>query len=47
MRRSQSRRKFVTGVLGVDLPDEVLPLSNTRAIVAPFMLPPGRISALT
>ncbi|MFI4889177.1 MAG: hypothetical protein ACHQIL_01455 [Steroidobacterales bacterium] len=44
--RCQSRRAFMTDVLGIDLPDEVLPLCNTPTIVAPFLLRPNQIFAL-
>jgi hypothetical protein len=44
--RCQKRRAFMTDVLGIDLPDEVLPLSNIAAIVAPFFLRPNQIFAV-
>ena len=44
--RCMQRRKFVTDVLGIELPDEVLPLSNIPAIVPPFFLAPNEIFAL-
>ena len=44
--RCMKRRKFVTDVLGIELPDEVLPLSNIPAIVPPFFLAPNEIFAL-
>jgi hypothetical protein len=46
-RRCQQRRSFMRDVLGVDLPDEVLPLTNTPAIVPPFFLDPNRIFAVS
>jgi hypothetical protein len=44
--RCQKRRKFMTEILGIDLPEEVLPLSNIPAIVPPFFLAPNSILAL-
>jgi hypothetical protein len=36
----------MTDVLGIDLPDDVLPLSNMPAIVAPFFLQPNLMFAV-
>ncbi len=44
--RIQARRRFMIEVLGYALPDEVLPLSNIPAIIAPFLLAPNTIFAL-
>ncbi|MEO8657724.1 MAG: aminopeptidase P family N-terminal domain-containing protein [Bryobacteraceae bacterium] len=44
--RCQKRRSFMTDVLGIELPEEVLPLSNTCAIVPPFFLKPNTVLAL-
>jgi Xaa-Pro aminopeptidase len=44
--RCQKRRSFMSDVLGIELPDEVLPLSNTCAIVPPFFLKPNTVLAL-
>jgi Xaa-Pro aminopeptidase len=44
--RCQRRRSFMSDVLGIELPEEVLPLSNTCAIVPPFFLKPNTILAL-
>ena len=44
--RCQKRRSFMADVLGIELPEEVLPLSNTCAIVPPFFLEPNTILAL-
>lgn len=44
--RCQQRRAFMADVLGIALPDEVLPLSNIPAIVPPFFLHPNLILAL-
>jgi hypothetical protein len=39
-------RAFMIDVLGIDLPEEVLPLSNVPAIVAPFFLRANQIFAV-
>jgi Xaa-Pro aminopeptidase len=44
--RCQNRRTFMIDVLGIDLPEEVLPLSNMPAIVSPFFLRPNQIFAV-
>jgi hypothetical protein len=44
--RCQKRRKFMIDVLGIEMPEEVLPLSNIPAIVPPFFLAPNEIIAL-
>jgi hypothetical protein len=44
--RCQARRAFMRQVLGIQLPEEVLPLSNMPAIVPPFFLSPNTILAL-
>jgi hypothetical protein len=44
--RCQKRRAFMTDVLGIELPEEVLPLSNLPAIVPPFFLESNRIFAV-
>jgi hypothetical protein len=44
--RCQKRRAFMIDVLGIDLPEEVLPLSNVPTIVAPFFLRPNQIFAV-
>ncbi len=44
--RCQERRAFMINVLGIDLPDDVLPLSNIPAIVPPFFLEPNTIFSL-
>jgi len=44
--RCQKRRTFMRDVLGIELPQEVLPLSNTCAIVPPFFLEPNTVLAL-
>jgi Xaa-Pro aminopeptidase len=45
-RRCMARRQFMTEVLGIELPDVVLPLSNIPAIVPPFLLKPNTVIAL-
>ena len=44
--RCQQRRAFVAEVLGIALPEEVLPLSNIAALVPPFFLEPNTVLAL-
>ena len=44
--RCQKRRDFMIQVLGFEVPEEVLPLSNIPAIVPPFFLQPNSILAL-
>jgi Xaa-Pro aminopeptidase len=44
--RCQKRRAFMIEVLGIDLPEEVLPLANIPAIVPPFFLEPNVVLAL-
>jgi len=44
--RCQKRRSFMSDVLGIELPEEVLPLSNTCAIVPPFFLSPHIVIAM-
>ena len=44
--RCQQRRNFMIEVLGIDLPEELLPLSNIPAIVPPFFLQPNQVFAM-
>ncbi len=44
--RCQARRDFMTEVLNLELPDDLLPLSNIPALVPPFLLQPGQVLAL-
>ncbi len=44
--RCQQRRTFMAEVLGIELPEQVLPLSNMPAIVPPFFLEPQRVFTL-
>lgn len=44
--RCQQRRDFMRDTLGIDLPEEVLPLSNIPGIVPPFFLAPDTIFAV-
>ncbi len=46
LERCRQRRAFMHDVLGIDLPAEVLPLSNIPALVPPFLLNPNRVLAL-
>lgn len=44
--RCIQRQKFMRKALGINLPDEVLPLSNMPAIVPPFFLNPKKVLSL-
>jgi Xaa-Pro aminopeptidase len=44
--RCQKRRDFMADVLGIPLPQEILPLSNIPAVVPPFFLSPTMILAM-
>ena len=44
--RCQKRRKFLWNVLGIEVPEELLPLSNIPALMPPFVLKPSRVCAL-
>jgi hypothetical protein len=44
--RCRKRRDFMANVLGIPLPEEILPLSNIPALVPPFFLNPSTILAL-
>jgi hypothetical protein len=44
--RCQKRREFMTNVLGIELPEAILPLSNITGIVPPFFLAPNQVLAL-
>jgi hypothetical protein len=44
--RCQRRREFMIDIVGIDLPEEVLPLANIPAIVPPFFLEPNMVFAL-
>jgi hypothetical protein len=44
--RCRKRRDFMADVLGIPLPDEILPLSNIPAIVPPFFLDSNMILTL-
>jgi len=44
--RCQQRRQFMAAVLGIELAEEVLPLSNIPGIVPPFFLAPETIFAM-
>jgi Xaa-Pro aminopeptidase len=44
--RCQQRRAFMCDVLGIPLPEEVLPLANIPAIVPPFFLAPNTVLAM-
>jgi len=44
--RIQARRRFMSGSLGIELHDDVLPLSNLAAHLPPFVLRPDRAMTL-
>jgi len=44
--RCQDRRTFMSDVLGIELPEEVLPLANIPAIVPPYFLEPNTVLAM-
>ncbi len=44
--RCLSRREFMRGVLGFDVPDEVLPLSNLPGVISPYLLAPQHVAAV-
>jgi len=44
--RCMSRRKFMMEILNIELPDELLPISNIPAIVPPYFLRPDLILTL-
>ncbi len=44
--RCQKRRAFMIDILGIEVPEEVLPLANIPAIVPPFFLNPNTILAM-
>lgn len=44
--RCLARREFMRRVLGFDVPDEVFPLSNLPAVIAPYLLAPERVAAV-
>jgi Xaa-Pro aminopeptidase len=44
--RCQKRKEFMMDVLGIDVPAEVLPLSNIPALVPPYFLAPNTLLAM-
>ena len=44
--RCQKRRTFMMDVLGIEVPEEILPLANIPAIVPPFFLEPNNVLAM-
>jgi hypothetical protein len=44
--RCRARRAFMAETLGIELSEDVLPLSNIPALVPPFLLAPNRVLAL-
>jgi hypothetical protein len=47
MERCAARREFMRGTLGLAVRDDVLPLSNLCGMVAPFVLRPEMVFALS
>lgn len=45
-RRCAARREFASSTLGLSLPEEVLPLSNTFGLVPPWLLRPRHVFAM-
>lgn len=43
--RFDSRRDFMKQKLGIEISDEVLPMSDIQACLAPFMMSPGKVLA--
>jgi len=46
-RRIEARRDFMRVVLGIDVHDDVLPLSNIPAYLPPFLLSPEQVMVMT
>lgn len=44
--RSRKRRRFMCDVVGLDVPDTLLPLADTCGVIAPWLLDPGAILTL-
>ena len=44
--RAMARARFMRQVIGLDVPDTLLPLADTCGIVAPFLLAPRKVIAL-
>jgi hypothetical protein len=44
--RCEARARFMREVIGMDVPDTLLPLADTCGIVAPFLLDPAQVIAL-
>ena len=44
--RCQQRRQFMQEVLGIEIAEEVLPLSNIPALIPPYFLRPNTILAM-
>ncbi|WP_309663812.1 hypothetical protein [Tabrizicola sp.] len=42
-KRCQSRARFMRDVIGMDVPDCLLPLADTCGIIAPFLLDPAKV----
>jgi hypothetical protein len=44
--RCAERQGFMRAVIGLDVPDSLLPLADTCGIIAPFLLDPGQVISL-
>jgi len=44
--RCLARREFMRDVIGFDVPDDLLPMSDSAGLVPPFFLAPGKVLAL-
>lgn len=44
--RAEKRRAFMREVIGMDVPETLLPLADTCGVVAPWFLDPGQVVAL-
>lgn len=44
--RMTARQRFMRDTIGMDVPDELLPLADTCGIVAPFLLDPAQVITL-
>ncbi|MFY8153301.1 MAG: M24 family metallopeptidase [Hyphomicrobiales bacterium] len=46
LRRATARRDFMRAVIGLSVPDDLLPLADTCGIIAPFLLAPRQVLVL-
>jgi Xaa-Pro aminopeptidase len=45
-RRAEARRRFMRDVIGMDVPETLLPLADTCGIIAPWLLDPAQVAVL-